>query len=376
MNPVPTELIPSTEELRATYDGPDDMLGRDVVTLMMRHLPRTYTLQELADEIEAVVPSCAYNYIHLPWDHRRGSNITYVFVNFTCPEWAMRTFLLLSGRSWTFVQCPKVCRVAAAFLQGLGPNLANYAINCGIQAESSKAPAVFTCDHQRMDLQLAVNTFCTPGDFQMARKQALQTQGGAAATATSMKVSGEATDVDFKPTNEMLTKNVDTKQSCKMLMKDWENDKVTAHGCNHSTSSSNCCSYQKSELQQNQQILRACASPDLSPTASGTPDQRLCDQEFDPAGEGPNPALAGNSQGQDQHPRGFFLTTKNAEQRAAHTTTLSMLKAAGFLCDESVQRASSHGTWSVPPQHAKGFLHVDTDSDQLLASIKFYALDL
>jgi len=235
MNPVPTELIPSTEELRATYDGPDDMLGRDVVTLMMRHLPRTYTLQELADEIEAVVPSCAYNYIHLPWDHRRGSNITYVFVNFTCPEWAMRTFLLLSGRSWTFVQCPKVCRVAAAFLQGLGPNLANYAINCGIEAESSKAPAVFTCDHQRMDLQLAVNTFCTPGDFQMARKQALQTQGGAAATATSMKVSGEATDVDFKPTNEMLTKNVDTKQSCKMLMKDWKNDKeppmaaITAH---------------------------------------------------------------------------------------------------------------------------------------------------
>jgi len=372
MSPVSTELIPSTEELRAAYDGPDAMLGRDVVTVMMRHLPRTYTLKNLADEIESVVPRCAYNYIHLPWDHRRGSNITYVFVNFTSPEWAMRTFLLMSGRSWTFVQSPKVCRIAAAFLQGLGPNLANYALNCGIQAESSNAPAVFTCDRKRMDLQLAVNTFCKPGDFQMAREQALRTHGGTAATATSMKVSAEGTDVDFRRANDMLTKNMDTKQSRMMLMKDGEDDQVTARGCNHITSSSSCCSCQKSELQQNQQILRACASPDLSPTASATSDQSLSDQELDRAGEGPNPALAGNSHGQDQIPRGLFFTT----EAAAHNQTLSMLKAAGFLSHESVQRAASHGNWSVPPQHANGSLHVDKDSDQFLANIKFYALDL
>jgi len=376
MSPVSTELIPSTEELRAAYDGPDAMLGRDVVTVMMRHLPRTYTLKELAEEIESVVPSYAYNYIHLPWDHRRGSNITYVFVNFTSPEWAMRTFLLLSGRSWTLVQSPKICRIAAAFLQGLGPNLANYALNCGIQAESSNAPAVFTCDRKRMDLQLAVNTFCTPGDFQMAREQALRTQGGAAARATSMKASAEAADVEFKRATEMLTKNVDTNKSCKMLMKDGKDDQVTAHGCNYRTSSSSCCYTQKSELQQHQQILRVCASTDLLPTASATADQSLSDQEFDPAGEGPNPALAGNSQGQDQHPRGLFFITETTEHRAAHNQTLSMLKAAGFLSHESVQRTASHGTWSVPPQHANGSLHVDTDSDQLLASIKFFAVDV
>jgi len=379
MNPLTTKLIPSTEDLRAAYDGPDAMLDSCVVTLMMRHLPRTYTLNELTGEIDAVVPTGAYNYVHLPWDHKRGSNITYVFVNFISPEWAMRTFLLLSGRSWAFVQSPKVCRIAAAFLQGLGPNLANYALNCGIQAGSSNAPAVFTCDRQQMDLQLAVKCFCTPGDFHMARAQALKTQEGAQAAATLTKVSAQTKDVESKLTHEMLMKNVDTKQPCKMPMNGQRDEQVATHGCNPSMSSSSCFSCETSELQQNQQILRAHKSPDLSSTPSTASDsisysQSLSDQ--DPMWEGPNPTLAVSTQNQDQDSRGLILTTQATRHHAAHNQTLRTLKAAGILSHDSVQHAASHGTWFVPSLYSNDSSPTDQDSDELLASIKFYTVDL
>jgi len=373
-------MTPSTEHLRATYDGPDAMLDSDVVTLMIRHLPRSYTLKDLTDEISAVVPSCAYNYVHLPWDHKRVSNITYAFVNFVSPEWALRTFLFLSGKSWTIVRSPKVCRIAAAFLQGLGPNLANYALNCGIKAGNSNAPVVFTGDGQQMDLQLAVDTFCTPGDFRMARAQASKTQEGTQAAATLTKVSTQAKDVDSEVADEMVTKNVDIKQLCKMVMSDQVDEQVTTHGSNHSISSSSCFSFQTSE-QQNQQILRAYASPDLSPAPSSAVDsinysQSSSDQEPDRFLEGPNAAPAVNTQSQDQNPSGLVLTTQATRHHAAHNQTLRTLKAAGILSHDSVQRSVSNGTWFVPSQYSNGSSPQDQDSDALLTSIKFYAVDL
>jgi hypothetical protein len=61
---------------------------------------------------------------------------------------------------WNFVRTSKSCRLAAAHIQGLPENLANYVANFGIQDESDIAPAVFV-DGKRILLRLAVRLFCT-----------------------------------------------------------------------------------------------------------------------------------------------------------------------------------------------------------------------
>jgi len=165
-----------------------------------------------------------------------------------------------------------------------------------------------------------------------------------------------------------------------MFMNDQENEQVTTHGSSHSISSSRCFSSQTSE-EQNKHILRAYASPDLSPAPCTAVDsinysQSLSDQEPDRLWEGPNPALAVNTQSQDQNPSGLVLTTQATRHHTAHNQTLRALKAAGILSHDSVQRAASHGTWFVPSQHSNGSLPQDQDSDTLLTSIKFYAMDL
>jgi len=155
-----TAAIQSIAELKASYQGPDAIPEAGTTTLMIRNLPRSYTVNAMMCELKAVSPRSKYDMIYLPWDVRRGSNISYSFVNFVDHESALRAFFALSGREWNFVRTTKSCRLAAAHIQGLPGNLANYVANFGFQDESEIAPAVFV-DGKRMRLKLAVRLFCT-----------------------------------------------------------------------------------------------------------------------------------------------------------------------------------------------------------------------
>jgi len=466
-------LVPSTEDLRAAYSGPDVILEPGVVTVMMRHLPRTYTFKEVKAEIDAVVPSCAYNYIHLPWDCKRGSNINYVFVNFTSPDWASRTFLLLSGKSWSFVQCTKVCRIAAAILQGLGTNLANYVLNSRLLIGNPNDPAVFTCDRRRMDLQLAVKTFCTPEDFYMARMQSLKKLEEAAALAPgtqAAQVSSKANNTDWMQQSEIMTEPMIESEDCElprgmMMMQDEEHEHVVMYGCSNSISSSCSASTQNKGSQRDTQNLQTCASPDSTSAGYTTPDKIVFFQslsyqancpaststsspwqtrdveqklnfsgqeavpeqpslrtlsascfnsqltsthyqsedsdnssimssssssprtlrepstglQLDQLSQGSKPVLAGDAWGKGQNVSELIVTTRTRR----HNSTLNMLKAAGILSHEFVQKAVDPGAtvdgqniWYVPSPASSGSSPLDNDAKKLLDSIKFEAVDL
>jgi len=77
-------------------------------------------------DIEEVVPSVAFDFVHLPRDRRRVWNITLAYINFVDGEAALRAFFALSGRSWAFAPEARTCSVVPARLQGLKANLAHY----------------------------------------------------------------------------------------------------------------------------------------------------------------------------------------------------------------------------------------------------------
>lgn len=130
----------SIEELRANYRGPDSVPRGHVTTLMLRGVPRFFTLQQLLEELGAVVEPTAYNLVHLPWDHRRGGNITLGFVNFVDAEKALRGFFALSGRAWTSAPHEHACSVVRARVQGLKDNLSHCLRRTG---HSDNPPVVF-----------------------------------------------------------------------------------------------------------------------------------------------------------------------------------------------------------------------------------------
>jgi hypothetical protein len=157
----------SLAELEARHQGPDAIPEKGATTLMIRNMPRSYTAEAIMCELKTVSPRSQYDFVYLPWDNRRGSNISYAFLNFVDHESALRAFFALSGRMWSLVRTMKTCRVATAHIQGLPENLANYVANSGIQDDCPHTPTVFH-NGKRVDLRLAVRLFCTGDMLQRA----------------------------------------------------------------------------------------------------------------------------------------------------------------------------------------------------------------
>lgn len=155
-------------ELRANYNGPDALLEEGVTTLMIRNLPRIYTSEAVICEVEAIVPKGSCDFVYLPWDVRRRSNISYAFINFANPESASRCFFRLSGHNWGLVKTAKCCRITAAHVQGLAPNLAHYVASNGLHEPNPHEPVVFHNGERIPDLRTAVRMFCTPEILQSA----------------------------------------------------------------------------------------------------------------------------------------------------------------------------------------------------------------
>jgi len=133
--------ILSCEDLRASYCGTDRIPDIGVTTLMLRQVPRHFTLEQLLSDIETVVPRTAYDFVHLPFDAKRSGNITLAFVNFVHPEAALRAFVALSGRRWSSASA-QPCRMTVAKAQGLYENLAHYESRMGRPGHTGNPPLV------------------------------------------------------------------------------------------------------------------------------------------------------------------------------------------------------------------------------------------
>lgn len=192
-------------QLRTCYGGPDEVPGDEVTTLMIRNLPRTYTSEAFMREVETVTPRDSFDFVYVPWDARRRSNISYAFINFVDPEAASRCFFGLSGRRWHLVESPKSCRIAPARIQGLGPNLAHYVASGGFQAKGKGSvyrPIVLCGGKPVPSLSLAVRAFCSSEVLEAAAEDARQTREAAAAAAT-LGLSAAATANILQPEDQL-----------------------------------------------------------------------------------------------------------------------------------------------------------------------------
>lgn len=131
------------QELQNMYNGSDPIPEPGVVTLMVRNVPRSYNHEVLLEEIDTLAPKGSYDFIHLPWDCRRHTSITFAFVNFVDPEAALRCFFALSGHVWQFAPTAKPCRIVPAHVQGLVGNLTRFMSNSGGKEADSQTPILF-----------------------------------------------------------------------------------------------------------------------------------------------------------------------------------------------------------------------------------------
>jgi len=175
--------IPCTQEggldakaLAAQYAGPDTVPGDGATTLMIRNLPRSYTEEDLISDIEAVAGPDVFDFLYMPWDARRGSNISYAFVNFMNQKATECVFYGLSGRHWRLVRASKCCRIAAAHVQGLPANLLHYADIANVSDAQRHCPIVML-NGRRANYDDALQMFCTPDVISEVRTAAAHAAG-------------------------------------------------------------------------------------------------------------------------------------------------------------------------------------------------------
>jgi len=142
------------EDLQVKYGGLDGMPAEAITTFMIKNLPRRYTDEALICELEGFVGNDSYDFLYLPWDKRRSSNVGYAFVNFVSTGAASAACDKLKGKNWRLVQSPKEIKLMPAHVQGLTLNLAHY-IGSSVVEGPSHSPMVIQ-NGQRIDFRTAV----------------------------------------------------------------------------------------------------------------------------------------------------------------------------------------------------------------------------
>jgi len=134
-------------------------------TLMIRHVPRRYNEEDLLLELSRFVEPSKYDFMYLPRDNRRSSNVGYGFVNFISADIAYGTNEKMNGASWSLVQSNKVIATVPAHLQGLARNLAHYADSRVAEDGHAHSPLVWA-NGVRIDFHDAVQLLCPPESLQ------------------------------------------------------------------------------------------------------------------------------------------------------------------------------------------------------------------
>jgi len=109
---------------------------------MFRGIPRKYTAHDLAKEIQDLAPVDAWDFISLPWDADRPSNLGFAFINFTRPEHAEQVRKGLCGRTWRLSPGGKLVTVLTANIQGLANNVRHISGNISPRVGEEHHPLV------------------------------------------------------------------------------------------------------------------------------------------------------------------------------------------------------------------------------------------
>jgi len=157
------------EDLKQKYANSDSVENEEVTTLMIRNVPRKYTEDGLICELEDYISQDSYNFLYLPWDHRRSSNVGYAFVNFIDGATALSMMRLVDGRPWRLTQSGKDIKIVPAHVQGLAKNLAHYMDKVVIEEYHAHSPRI-THNGQHISFQQAVELYCSPELVQRHRQ--------------------------------------------------------------------------------------------------------------------------------------------------------------------------------------------------------------
>ncbi|KAF4677471.1 hypothetical protein FOL47_001286 [Perkinsus chesapeaki] len=110
----------------STMCGTSSTSSKPNTTVMLRNIPIKYTNEMVLDFLESSGFSGKYDFIYLPVDYSRGSNVGYGFINFKSESSARRFMTAVDG-----VQLPlsgnstKVCSCSWAYIQGFEANVSH-----------------------------------------------------------------------------------------------------------------------------------------------------------------------------------------------------------------------------------------------------------
>lgn len=102
---------------KAVPEGP-------ITTHMFRNIPRKYTADDIASELQVVSPTSTFDFISLPWDTNKPANLGFAFVNFLDAAGAAMARAAMHGQPWKKArQGAKAIKVCTAHVQGLRENV-------------------------------------------------------------------------------------------------------------------------------------------------------------------------------------------------------------------------------------------------------------
>lgn len=155
------EAPPKHQEPARDVVAPPGVLEQQVTTLLLRNVPRGYTEEALALELEAQTGPRSFDFIYLPWDNSRHSNNGHAFVNLVNPSLARALAEQFDGQPWRFTRSHKMVGVRVANMQGISANLAHYVESLAARCSQPSQPWILQ-NGSRMSLLDALAAFCSP----------------------------------------------------------------------------------------------------------------------------------------------------------------------------------------------------------------------
>jgi RNA recognition motif-containing protein len=121
----------STNISEAKNDLNSSGIADSRTTLMIKKVPRKYTLDVLRREIDSVLSSSgAYDLLYLPVDSAKMTNRGYAFINFKSPESVQAFIREFSNRPWTELnRRNKAASIHWAYVQGRDATLSHIKTN-------------------------------------------------------------------------------------------------------------------------------------------------------------------------------------------------------------------------------------------------------
>ncbi|CAJ1449996.1 unnamed protein product [Effrenium voratum] len=130
----------------------------EMTTIMVRRVPPDMTMTMLLAILDGFAPN-KYDFVYLPFDRKKETNIALAFVNFVDSESARKALEVFGSRS--IASCRNV-RVSSANVQGFATNLAYFLARFGLHALSEpNAPLIFQ-DGKEVTMQEIVVQHVTP----------------------------------------------------------------------------------------------------------------------------------------------------------------------------------------------------------------------